>query len=260
MIHAVAWTWHAKSQVRLHVHYHHSSLLTLPSITSLWGFCEITIHNIVQNSQIVLLRLYPSSLNLSRIRFCLLCDPPRHKRDDRTSYYKCHRTCKALTVSWSVLGLEDLWPDRTTNLAIAVDKSDRKSTSSCTRSCLHSPWPHEREEGRSARVPDERGGVHGGIRRVDDQYSVTSYDDCEDTERIYWSGQSGVVGEEASNSNDDNGQDRYRQIEQLCLSDGGSYSECCPDESKEPEALVLERVDNFVQVEVRLGGARGVRG
>jgi hypothetical protein len=174
------------------------------------------------------------------------------------------------------LGLEDLWPNRATNLAIAVDEPDRKSTSSCTRSCLHSPWPHEREESRSACVPDEGGGVHGGIRRVDDQYSVTSYDDCEDTERIYWSRQSGVVGEEASDSNDDNGQDRYRQIEELCLSDGGesqicydcwlvephtrsSYSECCPDESKEPDALVLERVDNFVQVEVRLGGARSVR-
>jgi hypothetical protein len=207
----------------------------------------------------------------------LLCDPPGYKSDNRTDYHKCHRTCKALTVSWSVLGVEYLWANRATNQAIAVNEPDRERTSSCTRSRLHSPWPDERKEGRSASVSDKRGSVHGSVGRIDNQYSLTSYDDCEDTERIYWSRQSGVVGEEASDANDDNGQDGYRQIEQLCLSDGGesqicydcwlieshtrsAHSGCCPDEGKEPEALVLERVDDLVQVEVRLGGARSVRG
>jgi hypothetical protein len=163
---------------------------------------QIAIHNIVQHSQIILLRLQPSPLHSPRIGLRLPRDPPRHQSNDSTNSNKRHRTSKTLSIPWSILRLEDLRANRTTNLSVAVHEADRETTASRTRRRLDSPRPHEREKGCGACVADEGRGVYGAVGWEDDQHSVASYDDREYSERVYWAWESGVVGEEACDADD----------------------------------------------------------
>lgn len=208
----------------------------------------------------------------SCIGFRFPCDPPRHQSDNTTCAYQTHRTCERHSVPGRILRPEDLRTHSTTDLAIAVDKANAECRTSCAARCLHTPRPHQWEESRCAGVADQRSGVYSAIGRIDYQHGVTSHDDHEHGQRVDRSRKLPSICPPARETDDDQRQNRYGQVEELCSRNGcktkidndswlveahtgSADSESRPDEREEPQPAILEGLNDLTPAEVLLGCA-----
>lgn len=155
-----------------------------------WRFLPRRFSNndIIQNRQSVFAGLDFCPLQPLCLAFDLPGHPPSNKSKSDAGSNAGHSSAEALRVPRSILAQEDLRPDRTTNLAVAVDKSDRECRARRSGRCLHTPRPHHWEPRRSHGVADESGRVDGAVAGICYHDAVASQDDDHEREGVDGSG------------------------------------------------------------------------
>src|SRR5690606_15695869 len=122
---------------------------------------QIVINNIVQYRHPLSLRPNPLPFQPPRLPFRSSRNPPQPKRSNHTTPHHSHCTRKALPVSRRILLPEYLRADGPADLPVAIDKADAERGARGSRGGLHTPGPHQREEGGGEGVADDRRGVNG---------------------------------------------------------------------------------------------------
>lgn len=138
-----------------------------------------------------------------------------------------------------ILASKNLRADSTSDLAVAVDKSNGEGGACGSRGGLHSPWPfvafvsnlcnetdearndlpHDRIPSCSQGISDQSDCIYCAVAWVGNKYAIAAYDDEKEGKRIERSRYPATICCDTRSSNEQETTDRDGNVEKLGCSD-----------------------------------------